>query len=79
VFLQKEKLLYTTLNKFKVEDKLYVGFCWIPRQDQHEILRQVENLKELYHNVEIPTLKMVSEHDVRPPSKFRLNEVTWGF
>jgi V-type H+-transporting ATPase subunit a len=77
--LQKEKLLYTTLNKFKVEEKLYVGFCWIPKQDQENILTSVGNLKNLYHNVEIPTLKVVKDHDVRPPSKFRLNEVTWVF
>ena len=79
VFLQKEKLLYSTLNKFKVEEKLYLGFCWVPRQDQHEILRQVENLKELNRNIEIPTLKIVKDHGIRPPSKFRLNEVTWVF
>ena len=33
IFLQKEKALYTTLNKFKIEEKLYLGFCWIPRSD----------------------------------------------
>lgn len=79
VFLQKEKILYSTLNKFKVEEKLYLGFCWIPRQDQLDILRQVENLKDTYHNIEIPTLKAVKDHGVKPPSKFRLNEVTWVF
>ena len=33
LFLQKEKVLYSNLNKFKVEDKLYIGFCWIPKLD----------------------------------------------
>jgi V-type H+-transporting ATPase subunit a len=79
VFLQKEKLLYGTLNKFKVEEKLYLGFCWVPTQDRGEILAQVEALKETYRNIEIPTLKVVTEHSLRPPSKFRLNEVTWVF
>lgn len=79
VFLQKEKMVYTTLNKFKVEEKLYLGFCWIPRQDQADILRQVENMKELNRNIEIPTFKVVNDHGVRPPSKFRQNEVTWVF
>lgn len=79
LFLEKEKLLYSTLNKFKKEDKLYLGFCWIPRQDNQEILRQVEGLKERDRNIEIPTLKVVQDHSVRPPSLFRLNEVTWVF
>lgn len=31
LFLQKEKALYTSLNKLKKEDKLFLGFCWIPK------------------------------------------------
>lgn len=38
LFLQKEKILYSTLNKFKKEEKLYLGFCWIPRNDNKTIL-----------------------------------------
>lgn len=40
-FLQKEKALYSTLNKFKVEEKLYVGYCWIPSIDNEEVLRRI--------------------------------------
>jgi V-type H+-transporting ATPase subunit a len=79
LFLQKEKVLYSTLNKFKKEDKLFLGFCWIPRQDNEEILKQVEGLKDKDRNIEIPTLKVVQDHSVKPPSLFRLNEVTWVF
>ena len=42
-------------------------------------MRQVEGLKDKDRNIEIPTLKVVNEHSVRPPSLFRLNEVTWVF
>jgi hypothetical protein len=38
VFLQKEKGLYSTLNKFRKEDKLYLGFCWIPKADNYTVL-----------------------------------------
>ena len=79
IFLQKEKLLYSTLNKFKTEDKLYLGFCWIPKSDNETILRQIEGLKDKDRNIEIPTLKMVQDHTVKPPSLFHLNEVTWVF
>jgi vacuolar-type H+-ATPase subunit I/STV1 len=40
-FLQKEKALYSTLNKFKGEEKLFVGFCWIPSLDNEEVLRRI--------------------------------------
>ena len=79
LFLHKEKALYSTLNKFKKEEKLYLGFCWIPKADNAEVLQRVEALKESNRNIEIPTLKIVQEHSVKPPSLFRLNEVTWVF
>lgn len=59
VFLQKEKALYSTLNKFKKEEKLFLGFCWIPKADNTSVLNQVENLKQNNRNIEIPTLKLV--------------------
>ena len=40
-FLQKEKALYSNLNRFKGEDKLFIGFCWIPTLDNEEILRRI--------------------------------------
>jgi V-type H+-transporting ATPase subunit a len=79
LFLQKEKVLYSNLNKFKVEDKLYIGFCWIPKLDTEDVMRKVEAIKDKNRNIEIPTLKMVNDHGVRPPSLFRLNDVTWVF
>ena len=33
IFIVKEKAVYSTLNKFKVEGGLYIGFCWIPKLD----------------------------------------------
>ena len=79
MFIQKEKILYSTLNKFKKEDKLYLGFCWIPTLDKQKILSEIISIKEKNKNVEIPTLKPVSEHGVRPPSLFRMNEFTSVF
>lgn len=43
------------------------------------MLHKIESLKDNNRNIEIPTLKIVQEHSVRPPSLFRLNEVTWVF
>lgn len=79
MFIQKEKCLYITLNKLKREDKLYQGYCWIPKLDNKRILGEIEGLKEKNKNIEMPTMKVVSEHGVRPPSLFRMNEFTWVF
>lgn len=38
LFLLKEKALFSSLNKLKKEDKLYLGFCWIPTLDKDKIL-----------------------------------------
>lgn len=79
MFLQKEKILYSSLNKLKKEEKLFLGFCWIPQQDKQKILSEIEGLKEKNRNVGIPDFKIVSDHGVRPPSLFRTNEFTAVF
>jgi len=30
LFLLRERRIYVNLNKFKIEDGLFFGFCWIP-------------------------------------------------
>jgi vacuolar-type H+-ATPase subunit I/STV1 len=79
MFLQKEKALYASLNKLKKEEKLFLGFCWIPTADRQKILSDIESLKESNRNIDIPTLKIITDHGVRPPSLFRMNEFTWVF
>lgn len=74
--MQKERILYSNLNKFKKEDKLYLGFCWIPTLDKVKILSDIVAMKDKNKNVDIPTLKPVVDHGVRPPSLFRTNEFT---
>jgi V-type H+-transporting ATPase subunit a len=78
-FLQKEKALYSNLNKFKQEEKLYMGFCWIPTIDNEEVLMRINQLKSKDHNIETPTLLKVSEHNVKPPTLLRQNDVTYVF
>ena len=78
-FLQKEKALYSNLNKFKQDQKLFTGFCWIPTIDNQEVLMRVNQLKSKDHNIETPTLSKVKEHNVKPPTLLRQNEVTHVF
>jgi len=79
LFLQKEKALYCSLNKLKKEDKLFLGFCWIPKADVGQVLKDIEEIKEKEKNVEVPTFKIVYDHGIRPPSLFRVNEFTTVF
>lgn len=79
LFLQKEKALYTALNKLKKEDKLFLGFCWIPTNDVEKVMKDIANLKENNENIEIPTFKLIKEHGIKPPSLFRVNEFTLVF
>ena len=30
LFLLRDRRIYVNLNKFKIEDGLFFGFCWIP-------------------------------------------------
>lgn len=67
------------MNKLKKEDKLFLGYCWIPRLDVPKVLKEIEDIKERDKNVEVPTFKVVNDHGIRPPSLFRLNEFTSVF
>lgn len=79
MFLNKEKILFTTLNKLKQGEKLATGFCWIPKCEQGESFRKIEGIKERNRNIEVPTFKLVSDHTVKPPTMFKNNEFTIVF
>lgn len=79
LFLNKEKSLYASLNKLKKDDKLYHGYCWIPRTDKIKVDEDLREIRDKNVNIEIPTFTLVSEHHVKPPSLFRNNEFTWAF
>ena len=59
MYLNKEKSLFGTLNKLKKGDKLFMGFCWMPKCEMAGIFRQIETIKEKNPNIDIPTLKLV--------------------
>jgi vacuolar-type H+-ATPase subunit I/STV1 len=79
MFLFKERSLYTTLNKLKKGEKLFTGYGWIPKSEVMNVLRALEEIKENNRNVEIPNFMLVANHDVKPPSFFRINEFTYVF
>ena len=79
MFLNKEKTLYTNLNKLKKGEKLYTGYGWVPKSDMPHLLSEIEGIKQSNRNVEVPNFMQVTNHNVKPPSLFRNNEFTWVF
>jgi V-type H+-transporting ATPase subunit a len=76
LFLNKEKQLFASLNKFKKGDKLFMGFCWIPKCEQIDTFKLIEGIKEKNQNIDVPTFKLVPDHGIKPPTFFKLNAVT---
>jgi len=56
VFLNKEKVCFTTLNKLKKGEKLSLGYCWIPKCEAENTKAAIQSIKDKNSNVEIPTL-----------------------
>jgi vacuolar-type H+-ATPase subunit I/STV1 len=79
LFLNKEKALYTSLNKLKKEEKLFHVYCWIPRTDKPKVDEELREIRDKNVNVEIPTFTTVVDHHVKPPSLIRNNDFTWAF
>jgi vacuolar-type H+-ATPase subunit I/STV1 len=79
VFLNKEKICFCTLNKLKKGEKLSLGYCWIPRCELEKTLSVVEGIKANNSNIELPTLQIVHNHGIKPPTMFKTNEFTAGF
>jgi hypothetical protein len=47
LFLEREKLVFTTMNKFKRHGgSLLLGFCWVPKRDTNQLLNRLEELHE---------------------------------
>lgn len=77
VFLNKEIELYSNLNKFHTEDKFYTGYCWLPAIDSEEIIKDLNNLRNI--NLKAPAITKVDNHEVKRPTLLRQNEVTFVF
>ena len=77
MFLNKEIELYSNLNKFHTEDKFYTGYCWLPAIDSEEIIKELNNLRNI--NLKAPAITKVDNHEVKRPTLLRQNEVTWVF
>ena len=77
-FIQKEKVLYQTLNKLKYGDKLLVGLFWTPLAQVQAIREKVDEIKR-DRNVDGPQIYERKDHGVIPPSHFQTNEFTFVF
>lgn len=47
LFLEREKLVYSTFNKMKIEvGQNVMGFCWIPARSLSTVNTVMQDLKE---------------------------------
>lgn len=67
------------MNKLKSAEKLYHGFCWIPRIEKHTLDFELQQFKESNNNIDLPKFTIIDEYDVKPPTLIRSNEFTWAF
>ena len=77
-FIRKEKWLYSTLNKFKNGNKLLFGLFWLPDSKKDELNKKITDIKE-DRNISGPQIWKRENHNVPPPSYFKLNEFTYAF
>jgi hypothetical protein len=82
LFLERERLVYNTLNKFTRQGgSLLLGFVWIPVRDVNGVLTDLQVLKDSDpDNIQMPDLVRLDPndyHDIQPPTLFQLNEFTW--
>ena len=78
LFIQKERNIYTTLNKLKYGDKMLVGLFWTPLAQVQLIKETVDEIKR-DRNVDGPQIYERMDHGVIPPSYFKNNEFTIVF
>ena len=77
-FITKEKSLYTCLNKLKSGEKLLVGLFWLPDSRKEDLNKKIFDIKE-DRNISGPQIWRRENHNISPPTFFRLNEFTSSF
>jgi len=81
LYLEREKRIYTTYNKMKIDDgPLILGFCWIPTRSYTQVMSVLRELKESNPiNLDMPRLVRLDPKDymeISPPTLFLTNEFT---
>lgn len=44
VYLQKERMIYSTMNLFKTDSNIYQCKCWCPKDKEEMVIRQIQNV-----------------------------------
>jgi V-type H+-transporting ATPase subunit a len=80
LFLLKEKAVYHNLNTLKTDKALYQGSCWCPVEISDKVRQAVTELKRRKSEIGGCDFKEAPfPSHVKPPTHFRLNDVTWVF
>ena len=79
LFITKERLLFTNMNKLKHGEKLSLGYCWVPKADGPDTFDRVQQIKAKNRNIELPNFKLMDQKTLKPPTMFKNNAFTTVF
>ena len=78
LFLHKEKCIYHTLNMMSIENNLFFGYCWCPK-DREEHVNKTLNFISSSKGFSTSQLHKLPAESSTPPTSFGLTDFTKPF
>lgn len=72
-YLEREKIIYNTLNMFKAEESWFKGVCWCQVKNRGKVDQEINELRQK-KKVMCTYLKEVLDHGLTPPTSFPTND-----
>ena len=69
-FLEKDKIIYSTLNMFKPSNKLLVGLVWVPTKSKEKFFEKREELSRDYR-MSLHAVEREIDAELTIPTYFR--------
>lgn len=71
-FFERECIIYTNINLFRVDRTWFKGFCWCPVKKRDQVVEAISSLKQ-QKKLLCTNLKEVPNYTLKPPTLFRSN------
>ncbi len=78
LYIIKSRLILSTLNKFKHDQRVLVGLFWVPQKNVNEILQANQNSKRK-KGFGSTQIQLIEDHKLTPPTHFETNEFIYPF
>jgi len=77
-FFHRERIVYSSLNLFKLDVSWFKGLCWCPLSKREQVDESITMLRQ-NKKVLCSNLKEVPKHSLDPPTYFRTNDLIGSF